>query len=124
MSELSTERLREALLEERGRVLHAIKFLHDENPGSLEDETGELVSGSADNHPGDTATATFDRELDYTLEDNSEAVLAAIDAALGRLDEGTYGKCQRCGQPISQERLEAIPYATLCIECKRKEERA
>ena len=120
----STERFRQPLLEERERVLHAIRFLHEENPGSLEDETGELVSGSADNHPGDTATATFDRELDYTLEDNSEAVLAAIEAALVRLDEGTYGKCQRCGQPISEERLEAIPYATLCIDCKRKEERA
>lgn len=120
----STERFRQPLLEERERVLHAIRFLHEENVGSLEDETGELVSGSADNHPGDTATATFDRELDYTLEDNSEAVLAAIEAALVRLDEGTYGKCQRCGQPISEERLEAIPYATLCIDCKRKEERA
>ncbi len=123
MSELSTDRFRQALLEERERVAHAIKFLHDENPGSLEDETGEIVSGSADNHPGDMATATFDRELDYTLEGNSEAVLAAIDAALARIEQGTYGKCQRCGRPIADERLEAIPYATLCIDCKRQVER-
>ena len=123
MTELSTDRFREALLDERARVAHAIEFLHEENPGSLEEETGELVSSSIDDHPGDMATATFDRELDYTLEGNAESVLAAIDAALQRIDEGTYGTCQSCGRPISPERLEAIPYATRCIECKRTEER-
>jgi DnaK suppressor protein len=50
-------------------------------------------------------------------------LLASIDSALARLDEGTYGRCERCGRPISEERLEALPYATRCIECKRLEER-
>ncbi len=120
---VDTERFRQTLLEERARVVGAIEYLHDENPGSLEDETGELVSGSADNHMADTATETFDRELDYTLEDNSEAVLAAINGALERIDAGTYGTCQRCGRPISPERLEALPYVELCIDCKRATER-
>jgi DnaK suppressor protein len=69
------------------------------------------------------ATATFDRELDYTLEENAEAVLQAINSALTRMEAGTYGRCQNCGQPISPERLEAIPWATRCIDCKRREER-
>ena len=120
MSELSTDRFREALLEERGRVVHAIEYLHRENPGSLEEESGELVSGSADNHPGDLATETFDRELDYTLEGNSEQVLARIDAALARIEAGTYGTCERCGRQIAVERLEARPWATLCIDCARE----
>jgi RNA polymerase-binding protein DksA len=121
VSELLVEELKTALLEERKRVMHAIDYLHEENPGSLEDETGDVAP---DNHLGDMATATFDRELDYTLEENAEAVLAAIDAALARIEAGTYGKCQNCGQDISPERLEAIPWATRCINCKRKEERS
>jgi RNA polymerase-binding protein DksA len=120
MTELPVENLKAALLEERKRVTHAIEYLHEENPGSLEDETGDVTP---DNHPGDMATATFDRELDYTLEENAEAVLASIDAALARMEAGTYGKCQNCGKGISPERLEAIPWVTQCIDCKRKEER-
>ncbi|MDP8911136.1 MAG: TraR/DksA C4-type zinc finger protein [Actinomycetota bacterium] len=121
---VDTDRYRTALEEERRRVVSAIAHLHEEHAGSLEDTSGELVSGSADNHMADGATETFDRELDYTLEENSEHVLAAIDAALERIDAGTFGVCERCGQPIAEERLEALPYATLCIDCKRAAERA
>ncbi len=121
MSTIDTEHFRELLLDERKRVQGALDHLHADNPGSLEDETGELVS--ADNHPGDVATATFDREMDYTLEDNSEHVLAAIDAALARIDAGTYGICERCGRPIPTERLEARPWAALDIQCQRETER-
>ncbi len=123
MSTIETDRFRQMLLEERARVQHAIDNLHSENPGSLIDETGELTSSSIDNHLGDMATETFDREMGYTLEDNAEAVLTAIDAALRRIDDGTYGTCQRCGKPIAPERLEALPYAELCIDCKRESER-
>ena len=88
----------------------------------LEDETEEIV-GSSDNHLAETASVTLDREIDYSLEENSEQVLRAIDGALRRIDEGTFGICETCGQPISEERLEAIPYATQCIDCRRKGER-
>ena len=123
MSAVDTARFEEVLREERQRVLDAISYLHEETPGSLEDETEEIV-GSSDNHLGETATATLDREIDYSLEENSEQVLRAIDGALRRIDEGTFGVCETCGQPISEERLEAIPYATQCIDCRRKGERA
>ena len=119
---VDVDRFRTVLLDERKRVVAAIEYLREENPGSLEDETGELVSGSADNHMADTATETFDRELDYTLEENSEQVLAEIDTALARIDAGTYGICHRCGKPIPEERLEALPWATLCIEDQRRQE--
>jgi RNA polymerase-binding protein DksA len=121
---IETDTFRERLLEERRRVMAAIDNLHSENPGSLEDETAELTSSSSnDQHLADTATETFDRELAVTLEDNAEAVLGAIDGALQRIDAGTYGTCVRCGKPIASERLEALPYAELCIECKREAER-
>ncbi len=98
---------------------NALKHLDEENPGSIEDE-GE--DEAFDNHIGDTATITLDRELDYTLEENSGNILAAIDQALARIEEGTFGTCARCGQPIAEARLEAMPYATKCIDCKRLEE--
>ena len=123
MSAVDTTRFEEVLREERQRVLDAISYLHEETPGSLEDETEEIV-GSSDNHLGETATATLDREIDYSLEENSEQVLRAIDGALRRIDDGTFGVCETCGQAISEERLEAIPYATQCIDCRRKGERA
>ena len=121
MSVMDTDRFREALLEERRRVEAAIQNLHDENPGSLAEDAGEETA--YDNHLADTATETYDRELDYSLEENSEHVLADIHAALKRIEEGTYGICTNCGKPIAVERLEALPWATLCIDCKRDGER-
>ena len=123
MSAVDTARFRGVLEEERQRVVDAISYLHEETPGSLADETEE-ITGAGDNHLGETATATLDREIDYSLEENSEQVLRSIDGALRRIANGTFGICETCGQRISEERLEAIPYATQCIDCRRKGERA
>ncbi|HUK95221.1 MAG TPA: TraR/DksA C4-type zinc finger protein [Gaiellaceae bacterium] len=117
---IDTERFRRRLLDDRARAEGALAYLHEDNPGSMEDETQEIPS---DNHPGDVATITFDREIDYTLEENEERLLAEIDSALQRIDDGTFGVCQACGNPIGAERLEAVPYTTQCIDCKRREER-
>jgi RNA polymerase-binding protein DksA len=117
---VDTQRFRAILLEERGRVESALNHLHEDNSGSLEEETEEETY---DNHLADSATATLNREIDYTLEENSEHVRTAINEALKRIDDGTFGRCGRCGKPIAEERLEAIPYANRCIDCKRLEER-
>ena len=119
---VDTNRFREALLQERERVAKAIGYLHKENPGNIEDETGEVVGTLDSDNYGDTATVTYDRELDYSLEENSETVLREIDAALQRIEDGTYGVCERCGKPIEEERLEAIPWTRLCIDDARKQE--
>lgn len=121
MSALDTGHFQGLLLDERKRVVAAIQNLHDDHPGTISDETGE--DAVFDNHLADTATETYDRELDYTLEENSENVLAEIDAALKRIEAGTYGVCINCGKQIPPERLEALPWATLCIDCKRERER-
>jgi DnaK suppressor protein len=123
MSALEVEQFRGALLERRRQVVEAIEYLHKENRGSLEEETGDLVAGGPDQHLADIATETVDREIDYTLEEHDERLLGEIDAALKRIEDGTYGTCVNCGAQISPERLEAMPWATLCIDCKRKEER-
>lgn len=117
---IDTERFRARLEEERQRVLDAIDNIHRENPGSLGDEADEPTY--SDNHPGDVATITFDREMATTLEDNSSHVLAEIDGALARIEAGTFGACEACGEPVGEERLEALPWATLCIEDKRRQE--
>jgi RNA polymerase-binding protein DksA len=115
---IDTEHFRSRLQDERRRVAEAIENLQRENPGSLTDETGELNPGY-DQHPGDVATELFDRELEYTLQDGEQALLARIDRALARIDDGTYGKCARCGKDIPEERLEARPWAELDIDCQR-----
>ena len=119
---IDTDRFRTVLLEERERVQKAIANLRDDHPGSLDEEVEEIAATS-DNHLAETASATLDREIDYTLEENSGHVLAALDAALKRIDDGTYGTCTNCGQEIPAERLEAYPWASLCINCKRESER-
>jgi len=120
---VDTERFRTLLLEERVRVEDAIHNLHAETPANLADASGELNASGVDNHPADTATATLGRELDLSLEENSVEVLAAIEAALRRLDDGTYGICPKCGREIPEERLEARPWSQLCIDDQRKAER-
>jgi len=121
VTSIDTEHFRHALLEEKQRVEHALATLPDEHSGPPDDEVDEVAAAS-DNHLAETASATLGREIDYTLGDNAEQVLSEIDAALGRIDDRTYGICFNCGNEIPRERLEANPWASLCIDCKRKAE--
>jgi DnaK suppressor protein len=73
-------------------------------------------------HMADQGSATFERELDLTLEENLRQQLADTRAALARIDAGRYGVCDRCDAEIPTPRLEAVPTATLCILCKEAEE--
>ena len=118
---IDTGRFKSDLEERRRRVMAVIE--HREHNGSLEDDIGELVSSSADNHLADTASETYDREFDEGLGEDAGRHLAEIDAALGRIANGTYGRCEVCGREIDEERLEAVPWTTLCIDDKRKRER-
>ena len=118
---LDLERFRSQLEDERDRLSHALGAV--EHPGSIAEETGDLAVGAGD-HLADSATETYIRELDGGLDENAKHVLEAIDAALSRIDDGTFGTCEVCGRPIAEERLEAVPYATLCIDDKRAREQA
>ena len=118
---MDTEHFRTLLVDERERVSSTVESLHESNSRSFEEETEEETY---DNHLADSATATLNREIDSTLEENSGHVLVGIDEALDRIDNGTFGTCARCGKQIAEERLEALPYATRCIDCQRLAERA
>jgi DnaK suppressor protein len=112
------EQRRAELLDLRTQVLAAA---HD--IVSDDDDQSELSSAAGDQHLADHASDMFDREVDESLEENAEQLVHEIDTALARIKEGTYGTCARCGGTIPEERLAAVPYATLCLDCKRTEER-
>jgi DnaK suppressor protein len=119
MREIDTSQYRARLLEERERLTSAVEFLDRENPGTISDELGDIVTAGDDNL-GDTATATFDRELDQGLEEGAQQTLDAIKNALRKIDDGTFGTCEVCGKPIGEGRLNAMPWARLCIDDQRK----
>jgi YteA family regulatory protein len=84
---------------------------------SLTDSVEEL--SAYDNHPADLATETFEREKDLALWNSSNETYNRINEALDRIDAGVYGQCELCGEPIHQDRLEALPYTTLCFSCAK-----
>ena len=117
---IDVDRFRVELEGERERIRAALASVN--HTESLTEETGDLATGPGD-HLADNATDTYMRELDEGLEENAERLLTEIEEALGRIADGTYGICAACGRPIDAERLEAVPYATLCIDDKRAQER-
>ena len=117
---IDLEYQRAELLELQSRLRAAAASV--EHDLSLDDESGELPSWGSD-ELADHASGTHDREVDDTLEENAEEILREIDVALARIEEGTYGTCAACGGEIPTERLAAVPYATLCVEDKRRMER-
>jgi DnaK suppressor protein len=65
------------------------------------------------------ASQVFEQQRDLALREHDQQHLAAIDAALARVDDGSYGRCTSCGEPVAPERLDALPWAALCIDCQR-----
>lgn len=112
---------RERLTGERERVRAEIAGL-DAEIASL-GQNQQADGAGASNHLADDATEMMEQERDLALIGNLQERLRDIDQALERLEAGTYGQCQNCGNPIGAERLEARPFATLCINCKEADDR-
>ena len=107
---------RRGLEQEQERLLHAQRVLRSEHL-DLEPESdsfGELVS--IDQHQGDMGSEVFEREKDFSMLAAIQRRLAEVADAFERLDAGEYGRCQTCGEPISDERLEAVPAARFCAD--------
>jgi RNA polymerase-binding protein DksA len=118
---MNPEKAKRELLQLRSRLQTDDRELSESLGISLEEESGDE---SSDQHMGDVATVTLNREMDLSLQENTEHLLAQVNRALEKIDEGTYGKCDRCGRPIEEGRLEIVPYATLCLQHERELERA
>jgi DnaK suppressor protein len=111
---MSDDGARSRLDEERRRLEEVRESLDGLSEESERENLSELTS--ADQHPGDIGTETFEREKDLSILEQVEAELADVAHALQRLDDGTYGTCEACGQPIGDERLEALPAARFCLK--------
>ena len=88
---------------------------------SQRDASGDLSGYSL--HMADMATDNFDREFNLGLVSNEQQILNQIDEALHKMDEGCFGVCDTCSKPISQKRLQALPYTRYCIKCQAEEEK-
>ena len=108
------DRLKQALLTEQAALT---KELHDLNNTIKEEAVGYST------HPADDGTNAFDQARDLAVQVTTEQTLKLVDDALARFDNGTYGLCLNCGQEIDAARLEAIPYAPLCLSCQSRLER-
>jgi len=88
-------------------------------------DTLAVLQSENENHPdfADRASSETDRAIELRARDRQRKLIAKIDAALGRLDEGTYGYCEETGEPISLKRLDARPIATLSVEAQERHER-
>jgi DnaK suppressor protein len=97
-----------------------------EEISDAEDGIAEMLRDSSDTggeDQADTGSKTFEREHEMSLAASHREILGQTERALARIDDGTYGICERCGNPIGKARLQAFPRATLCMTCKEREER-
>ena len=119
MAQLDTAAIRQRLESERGRLEREI---NDRTQGdglvSSLAPSGDANGMSSDQ--ADDADAVENNERMNAINRNTQVLLDQVTAALHRLDAGTYGTCVHCGKPIAPRRLEALPYAALCIECQAK----
>jgi DnaK suppressor protein len=88
----------------------------------IADRLGDSVSDAGDDQ-ADVGAKTYEREHELSLTYNARDLLVQTDRALARIESGTYGVCESCGEPIGKARLQAFPRATLCVSCKQREER-
>lgn len=111
---VSYEVLRKQLEDQRTRLREEIKQFRIAGGDNL----------GYGNHQADDATEAFEQAKELSLLQNSERLLAQVEAALVRFEQGIYGICERCGKPIDPARLKALPYASLCMSCQQLTERA
>ena len=108
--------LRSRLESERKHLLQELEqLLASAHP------TDERREGSPFGKREEEATETSELEKRLALEKRTRGLLAEVEHALQKFEQGTYGLCDKCGQPILPERLEALPQASLCLQCKEKE---
>lgn len=111
--------LRKLLLSRKAELMDSYSNLED-GARQKGKEAGEL--SVVPYHPADLGSDAFEQMLSLALLENESSAIREIDAALERMDEGTYGACEECASTIDRVRLRALPQATLCRRCKRLEE--
>jgi RNA polymerase-binding transcription factor DksA len=118
---------------ERDNYGRKLRALADRLRGDLASLTGEAAraaggeaGGGLSNAPfhlADLGTDNFEHELSTSLLENADQTLGEVAAALARIEQGTFGRCERCGKEVPTGRLQAMPYARHCVDCARAAER-
>jgi len=113
------------LAELRGELEADVVHLKKEIRDAEQEIVGLLRDGGdgAGNDQADVGSTTLERDHEMSLANNARDMLDQIDRALARIENGTYGVCESCGNAIGKGRLQAFPRATLCVSCKEREER-
>ena len=112
--------LRTRLERDRATTLEEIERADADIAALTYDATTE--GGAPTNHPGDEGSDVYEAERQQTVRGELAARVEQIDDALARMADGTYGVCMNCGKDIPRERLEALPFATLCVDCQSQAE--
>lgn len=118
---MNDDKARSLLTEERTRLETLRTRMEDPGDAGQEDSLSEL--STVDQHPADVGSETFERTKELSLQEDLDGRLADVTRALDKLDSGTYGTCETCGEPIPDERLEAVPAARFCVEHQAAQER-
>jgi DnaK suppressor protein len=118
---MNTEQARERLIAERDRLIEVRDAASRLSSSSKQAGAGD--QSNPDQLPAEQANETIERELDLGVLLSVETELTQLQRALGRLDAGTYGRCEVCGKPIAEGRLEAKPAARYCVEDQAKAEK-
>ncbi len=121
MNNKSTEHYRELLEKQLEDINHTLGNMKENNTAE-QDLYSPTELSNYDNHPAEIASELFQVEMNTALKVHEENILAQIKSALGRIEDGTYGTCVRCHAAIPSERLEALPYAEMCIQCEEEDE--
>ncbi len=114
------KQLRKRLEDERDRLRKELSDLQDQIPDR---SRGQSEGDTYGNHLADEASDTFEQEKMAAIEAHLRGTLDSVESALHKFETGSYGTCERCGREISQDRLEALPIAALCIDCKVRQEK-
>ncbi|MBI1991645.1 MAG: TraR/DksA C4-type zinc finger protein [Candidatus Omnitrophica bacterium] len=114
------KQLRQLLITERAKLADEIKSIAEDASKSPREASGDLSAYTL--HMADMAADTYERELSMNIVSSEQEILYQIDDALKRLEDGSFGICQQCNQPITMSRLKAVPHASLCIGCQRAKE--
>jgi len=110
-------KFRDLLLSERTRLLAELEEIESRTARTSDAERATELS-SYEDHPADLASETFEREKDLAIAESVESLLNQVNTALEKVERGTYGTCDACSRPIKKARLQALPFATLCLECQ------
>jgi RNA polymerase-binding protein DksA len=121
MTKSELAKYKSLLVKVRESINGDINHIAKENLKSQKESSGDLSGYSF--HMADMASDSYDRELSLNIAGGEQEIIYEIDDALKRIEEGKFGLCISCSKKIPQKRLNAVPYAKYCIQCKSKEEK-